>query len=233
MKMRALIADDEPLARERLRRLLEAEPDVTIAAECADGREVVEAVRTGAPDVAFLDVRMPGLDGFGALEKLGPAQMPWIVFLTAHAEHAVRAFEARAVDYLLKPVSRARLREAVARVREHLAGRGALDRRLAVRDGDRVAFVALGDIRWIEAAGNYAIVHAADRTHILRETMGELERTLPAAHFLRVSRGAIVNVGCVSELQSSDGALTVRLPGDVRVPVSRARREIEWRLRGG
>ena len=228
MKLNVLIADDEPLARDRLRRLLGGETDLEIVAECADGGEVVEAVGRCAPDVAFLDIRMPGMDGFEALEKLNPDQLPWIVFLTAHEEHAVRAFEARAVDYLLKPVSRARLHEAVLRVRERMSRTGAMERRLAVRDGDRVTFVVLGEVDWIEAAGNYALVHAGGKTHILRETMAALESSLPAEFFLRVSRGAIVNVGRVAELKP--GAVLLR--DGVLVPVKRPLREIEKRLRG-
>ncbi len=233
MKIRVLIADDEPLAIDRLRRLLADETGVEIVAECADGHEVVEALRQCAPDAAFLDIRMPGMDGFEAVEKFAPSCLPWIIFLTAHREHALRAFEARALDYLLKPVSRSRLREALSRVRERLSGAGGLERRLAVRDGDKVAFVSAGEIDWIEAAGNYALLHSGARTHILRETMTALEDLLPAEFFARVSRGAIVNLSRVAELQSDEGSGELLLHGGARIPVKRPLREIERRLRSG
>jgi two-component system, LytTR family, response regulator len=231
MKLRVLIADDEPLALERLRQLLAAESEVEIVAECADGREFVEAVPRYAPDVAFLDIQMPGVDGFEALDALGPDWKPIVIYLTAHAQHAVRAFETRAIDYLLKPVSRARLKEALQRVQERLSGPGAMGRRLAVKDGDRVSFVVIGDIDWIESAGNYALLHAGGRTHILRQTMASLEEALPENFFLRVSRGAIVNIGRVTALKSTESVIV--LADGITVPVTRPVREVERRLRDG
>jgi two-component system LytT family response regulator len=233
MKIRAMLVDDEPLARERLRALLASEADVEIVAECADGPAAVDAVRRLEPDVVFLDIRMPGMDGFDVLDAVGPGRLAAVVFLTAYDQHAVRAFEERALDYLLKPVSRARIREAVARVRERLAHPAAeRTQRLAVRNGQRVTFVELASVDWIEAAGNYALVHAGRETHILRETMSALESRLPAASFLRVSRGAILNLSRVRELKAeSPGQYRAVLSDGQCVVVTRSWREIEERLR--
>ncbi len=252
--MKVILVDDEPLARERLRRLLSAERDVEIVAECADGPATVEAVRIHAPDLLLLDVQMPGMDGFETLRALGTGHVPEVVFVTGFDQHAVRAFEARALDYLLKPTSRARLAESLARVREKLAGRqtvpplpqALLDlladreapvgaprvRRLAVRTGERVIFVAVEDIDWVEAAGNYAILHVGSATHIVRETMGSLEEQLSGEGFLRVSRSAILNLRRVKELQSvAPGEHLAILSGGQRVPMTRSLREVEERLR--
>jgi two-component system LytT family response regulator len=243
MTMRAVLVDDEPLARERLRALLGGESDVEVVAECADGPAAVKALREFAPDFVFLDIRMPGMDGFEVLEALGSDRLPWVIFLTAYDEHAVRAFEAHALDYLLKPASRARVRESVARVRERMAAAAPpaglrewlanreRARRLVVRDGPRVVFVELAAVDWIEAAGNYALIHVGRETHILRETMSELEARLPREEFLRVSRGAILNLDRVKELQTeAPGVYRAVLADGLRVAVTRAWREIEARL---
>lgn len=231
MKLRVAIVDDEPLARERLRSLLPE--DVEVVCECEDGISAAKALREQVLDAAFLDVRMPGMDGFQVVEEVGLEKLPWIVFLTAHDEHAVRAFEKRAIDYLLKPSTRARVREAVDRIRERVtSGEGALDRRVAVRDGSSVSFVRLGEIEWVEAAGNYAVLHTVSGvTHILRETMTALEEELSARLFLRVSRGAIVNIARVVELRT-DPACVVMKSG-VQVTATRSTREIRARLEGG
>ncbi len=231
MSLRVVMVEDEPLARERLRGLLAGEPDVEVVAECVDGPSAVETLRRLTPDLVFLDIRLPGMDGFAVLEKLGDGVRPSIIFLTAFDEHAVKAFEARALDYLLKPVSRARLRDALQRVRERRSASGVSERRLAVRDGDRVTFVNVSEVDWIEAAGNYAILHCGPSTHILRETMSALETSLPQDSFLRVSRGAIVNLRRVVELRSEDGQGVAVLRDGKRVPVKRALRDVEQRLR--
>ncbi len=253
--MKVIIVDDETLARERLRRLLSSERDVEIVAECADGSAAIEAIRIHAPDLLLLDVQMPGMDGFETLRALGPDRLPQVVFVTGFDQHAVRAFEARALDYLLKPTSRARLAESLARVREKLAvhqpvpglPQALLDllaerkeaaggvprvRRLVVRTGERVIFVAVEDVDWVEAAGNYAILHVGSATHILRETMGSLEEQLSVEAFLRVSRSAILNLRRVRELQSvAPGEHVAILTGGQRVPMTRPLREVEERLR--
>lgn len=252
--MKVIIADDEALAREWLRRLLADEADAEIVAECPDGPAAVAAVRAHAPDLLLLDVQMPGMDGFEVLRALGSERLPQVVFVTGFDQHAVRAFEARALDYLLKPTSRVRLAESLARVRERLAAapaahgpwpsalldllaeRGAAERprlrRLAVRHGERVLFVAVEDIDWVEAAGNYAILHVGTATHILRETMGSLEEQLAGGSFLRVSRSAILNLRRVTELQSvAPGENVAILADGQRVLTTRSLREVEERLR--
>lgn len=247
--MTVIIVDDEALARERLRRLLASEADVEIVAECADGQSALAAVAQRSPDLMFLDVQMPGLDGFETLRALDPGRMPSVVFVTGFDQHAVRAFEARAIDYLLKPTSRARVAESLARVRERLASQsppplsqGLLDllaeraaprvRRFAVRNGERVTFVPFDEVDWVEAAGNYAILHAGSATHILRETMNSLEEQLAGPTFMRVSRSAILNLSRVRELQSvAPGECVALLAGGQRVPMTRPLREVEERLK--
>lgn len=255
--MKVVIVDDEALARERLRRLLSGEADVEIVAECADGATAVEAVRQYAPDLLLLDVQMPGLDGFETLRALDPDRLPTVVFVTGFDQHAVRAFEARALDYLLKPTTRVRLAESLSRVRERLADKSApspfpqalLDllaerdsartppalprvRRLAVRTGERVVFVPTEEVDWVEAAGNYVILHVGSSTHILRETMSSLEEQLSGSSFLRVSRSAILNLHRVKELQSvAPGENVAILLSGQRVSMTRSIREVEERLR--
>lgn len=219
-RITALVADDEPLARGRLRRLLLEEPDVRVVGECATGAEALEAIARKHPDVVFLDVRMPGMDGFEVVDALDGALPPAIVFVTAFDRYAVRAFEVHAVDYLLKPFARARLRETLARLREQLARRdvAALDARLAslmqelrphrvprdrlvVRRDGSIVFVPLTDVDWVEASANYVRVHARGEIYTLRETMHGMEARLPADRFLRIHRSTIVNLDHVRELQ--------------------------------
>jgi two-component system LytT family response regulator len=250
-KLRVIVVDDESLARERLRRLLNNEADVEIVAECADGPSAIEAVRTHNPDLLLLDIQMPGMDGFAVLEALGPKRLPAVVFVTAFDQHAVRAFEARALDYLLKPTTRARLSRTLAHVRERLAANvgqavpqalidfieeqkthGTGVRRIAVRAGERISFVSTDDIDWVEAAGNYVILHVGKTTHILRETMNALETELPANVYLRVSRSAIVNLRRVKELQAvAPGEHVAILADGQRIAITRSLREVEDRLR--
>ncbi|HSI83784.1 MAG TPA: LytTR family DNA-binding domain-containing protein [Candidatus Methylacidiphilales bacterium] len=276
------LVDDEPLARDRLRRLLKDEADADIVAECRDGQEAVEAVRTRAPDLLLLDVQMPGMDGFETLQAMRTlelAPLPEIIFVTGFDHHAVRAFEARALDYLLKPTTKARLAEAMRRVRERVAARskdstefplpaktsaGTLPptaasspatvihdlpqailellaerkastprvKRIPVRTGERIHFIAVEDIAWIEAAGNYVVLHVGNATHILRETMGSLEDQLAAELFCRVSRSAIINLHSVKELiTGAGGDQFAALNGGQRIPVTRSLRELEDKLR--
>ncbi|MHA3770824.1 LytR/AlgR family response regulator transcription factor [Verrucomicrobiota bacterium sgz303538] len=254
MNLRVVLVDDEPLARERLIRLLGNEEGVEIVAECGDGASAVDAVSQHKPNLLLLDIQMPGMDGFDVVHALDPKALPSIVFVTAYDQHAVRAFEARALDYLLKPVSRARLRETLVRARERLqtatpsqsqslpqalldflaerestAGRV---RRLLVRNGERISFVRAEDVDWIEAAGNYALLHTGRESHIIRETMSALEAQLPVDTFLRVSRSAILNLRRVRELQSlAPGEHIAILADGQRVPITRSLREVEDRLR--
>jgi two-component system, LytTR family, response regulator len=226
MKIRALIVDDEPLARQRIRLLASDERDIEIIGECSNGADAVMAIKRDPPDLLFLDVQMPEMDGFETLEKLPRERLPLVVFTTAYDKHAVRAFETHALDYLLKPFQPGRFKTAVIRAREHLANqkessaaRGLLDllaarqsssavpsianflTRLTIKTGDKVVVIKTGDIDSLESAGNYVAVNIGKESHILRETLNALEKQLDPDKFLRVSRSAIVNLDRVKELQ--------------------------------
>jgi two-component system LytT family response regulator len=249
MKLRTIIVDDERMARTRLRRMLENDPEVDIVAECGDGLAAVDAVRADAPDLLLLDIQMPGMDGFGVLEALGQDRTPEVVFITAYDEHAIRAFEEHALDYLMKPVSPERFEKMLSRVRERLASRTPRGQealfdllaqrtaenrgtRLMVKNGERTTFVSPEEIDWVEAAGNYAILHLGKRTHILRETMSALESQLPGEKFCRVSRSSILNLSRVRELQSlSAGEHVAILTDGQRIGISRSMKEVEAKLR--
>ena len=249
MKIRALIVDDEPLARERVRLLLRDEPDLEVIAECANGSEAVEQINKQNPDLLFLDVQMPELDGFEVLQQIPSEKLPVVIFTTAFDRHAVRAFDSHALDYLLKPFKPARFKEAVQRARDQLthrqagsATRGLSDllaergasrdlTRLAVKSGDKITFVAVNDIDSVESAGNYVVVHVGKENHILRETLTSLEGRLPAKQFLRISRGAIVNLDHVRELQPMfRGESVVVLQNGRAIPTTRSLREIQEQM---
>ena len=222
MTVRAIVADDEPIGRQRLVRLLQAEPDTDVVAACADGEEAVEAIREHAPDVVLLDIQMPHLDGFEVVAALGEAPQPAVIFCTAHDQYALRAFEIHAFDYLLKPVDQDRLREAMARAVAS-AGRptqgtatgrilglleelNARDRargrdRLVVRPPERAFFLRTDTIDYIEAAGKFVHLHVGRSLHALRESMAELEQELDPGRFLRISRSVIVNLDRIQEIQ--------------------------------
>jgi two-component system, LytTR family, response regulator len=215
MKLRALIADDEPLARERLGFLLAQQGEVEVAGECRNGREVIAAVKQERFDVLFLDIRMPGMDGFEVIREVGPAQMPATVFVTAFDDYAVRAFEVHALDYLTKPVELDRLVASVARVKERIASQNALltqeqmkavlagvglPKRLLVPNGAKDSFVAVDEIDWIEAADYYACLHVGGKSFMLRETIKQLVVMLDPRRFVRIHRSVIVNVERVSEV---------------------------------
>lgn len=251
MTLRAIIADDEPPARERIRHLLRSHPDIEVVAECPNGTDAVRAVTELTPDLLFLDVQMPGLDGFGVLAALPPELHPAVIFTTAYDQHALRAFDAHALDYLLKPYKPSRFNEALQRARDHLSRREAgaetqklidlLARRttqhltrLPVKSGDKVIFIKAAEIECLEAAGNYVAVHASGEQHIIRETLTELESQLDPAKFLRVSRSAIVNLNHVRELQPMfKGDHAVILHSGKSVPMTRGLREVEKALRFG
>jgi two-component system LytT family response regulator len=243
MKLRAVIVDDEPPARELLATLLRAEPDVQVVAECADGLEAVETLRRQRADLMFLDVQMPGLDGFGVLEQLSDVTCPRVIFVTAFQEHAVRAFEVCALDYLLKPFAYARVREAVQRARAPLPTRqeyaqrvrclrdatrsftGEWDR-LVVRDSGRLIFIRPDDVDWIEADGNYVRLHAGRDSYLLRATVQELEVRLEARGFLRLSRSTLVNLDRVRETSPLfHGDSTVILRDGTKLTLTRTHRE--------
>jgi two-component system LytT family response regulator len=220
MIIRALIVDDEPLARERIRMLLADEPEIEILAESANGAEALRDIQRLVPDLMFLDVQMPELTGFELLDRLEPAQMPVIIFVTAYDQYALKAFEVCALDYLLKPFDRERFTRALARARVELdrkksgqvneqvlkllAELGQAKKyleKLMIRDGGRVFFLRADEIDWIEAAGNYVRLHAGKEEHLYRETMTKLEAQLNPEHFARIHRSAIVNTERIKELQ--------------------------------
>jgi len=220
MNLRAAIIDDEPLARERIRFLLKDEPGVVILGEFGSGPEALPAIEKEPPDLLFLDVQMPEMDGFQMLKALRLEPLPAVIFTTAYDRHALKAFEHHALDYLLKPVQPDRFRSALAHARKQLEDRatgrtakGLLEllgqrgsatpslTRISIRNDDRTVFVRTADIDFIESAGNYVAVHAGKESHILRETMASLESQLDPEKFLRVSRSAIVNLDRVRELQ--------------------------------
>jgi len=242
MKIRTCIADDEPLALERLRMLLQKEEDIQIVRQCATGKEVLAAIAVDAIEVIFLDITMPGLDGFEVLQALPKERTPLVVLVTASEKHAVRAFEVPALHYLLKPYKQSALSEAVARARTALLARpaiafpesGAFNRlqRIPVRLGNRILFVRTDQIDWIESAGNYAILHCGRDNHVVRQTMKGLEDSLPGNRFLRVSRSALVNRDRVREIQPDDaGDHMVILSDGKRIAMSRSAREVELSLK--
>jgi two-component system LytT family response regulator len=239
--IRVVIADDEPLAREGLRDFLAEESDVQLVAEACDGNEALAVIDATQPDLVLLDVQMPGMSGIDVVTQLA-ARPPAIVFVTAHDAHAVRAFELHAVDYLLKPVRRARFREAMERARQRLsaseqstdrlaAAIGEIDRgegpitRFVVKSEGRIRFVRAEDVRYIEAAANYVVLHTASDRHMVRETMRSLTDQLDPARFLRIHRSYFVNVDAVREIQHLvKGDLTVVLRGGTALPLSRTYR---------
>lgn len=248
--LRAVVADDEPRALELLSDLLGREPDVAVVARCRDGREAVEAIREHEPELAFLDIRMPELDGFEVVDALGPQERPRVVFVTAYDEHALRAFEAHALAYLLKPFDE----EGFRRTMDHLRGllarppeedrarlealldrmleeRGA-PRRLLVRSGRRTRLVDVESIDWIEAAGNYARLHCGGESWLVSRSLSGLAESLGPAGFARIHRSAIVNLERVREFRTEDGRdYTVILDSGERLRLSRTYRpEVEERL---
>ena len=245
MKIRTLIVDDEPPARELISTLLQDEPDIEVIGACENGSLAVAAIQERSPDLVFLDVQMPGLDGFGVLAALDNQRLPLIVFVTAYDKHAVRAFEVHALDYLLKPFEYDRLRQSVQRARIRLRTRssdayqgcllGLLAdlqatsqswERLVIRETGRVTFVKIAEIDWIEAEGNYLRLHTGKASHLLRETMGTAETRLASKKFLRLSRSILVNLERVKEWQPLfHGNSIVILADGTRLTVSRAYRE--------
>jgi len=247
VKTKVLIVDDEPLARDRLRNLLAEEPGIEVLAECADGQSAVETIRSRRPDLVFLDVQMPELDGFGVLAALEGGPMPAVVFATAHDRFALRAFDVHAVDYLLKPYDKERFQTALRRALDAIRRRqtGELSEkltalladvrpeakagppgRIAVKSSGRVVLVKVEDIDWIEAADNYVSLHVGNEEHLHRETMAAMEQQLPESKFMRISRSTIVNLDRIKELQPLfHGEYAVILRNGAKLTLSRSYRE--------
>lgn len=225
-----LLVDDEALARQRLRQLLHDAPDFDVVGECADARLVAQAVRELRPDVVFLDVRMPHVNGFEAQAAIA-SLVRHVVFVTAHAEHAARAFDVAASDYLVKPVTQERFRMALDRIRRTLGEPGTERILLGGRQGG--AAVDVGDVRWVEADGAYVIVHAGGRRHVLRESMTQILARLGPATFVRIHRSAGINIEHVKSLKRGKvTGLEVELTDGVRLPISRRKaREVVDLLR--
>lgn len=240
--MRVVIADDERIARNRLRHLLSGEPDVEIVGECANGHQTIRILKQREVDVLFLDIQMPGLDGMGVAKSKPVQKRPLIVFVTAYEDYAVEAFAVRAFDYLLKPFERERFSKALdhlrQELREQLAGSTGLptimraveppaDReRLAIRNRGNLMVLDVATIDWIEAADNYACIHCGASTHILRETLNALEARLDATRFVRIHRSTIVNITRIREIQPwFRGDSRVLLHGGTTLTLSRTHRD--------
>ena len=239
--LKALIVDDEELAREGIRMMLGREPDVEVVGEAADGPSASEAIAALSPDVIFLDVRMPGFDGFELLERLGDGPHPQVIFVTAYDHYAVKAFEASAVDYLLKPINGERLGNALRRARAQAmlrsadrpepgpprpAGVSDMRRTIVVKDRDRFVVVRTHDVDWFESAANYVELHVNRRSFLVRITMNELQSQLKGTSFVRIHRSTIVNLDRVTEIRPSPhGDFQVHLQNGHVLRLSRAYRD--------
>lgn len=242
-RIKVLIVDDEPPGRQKIREMVQEEPDVDVIGECTNGIEAVQAIRKQRPDLVFLDVQMPELDGFGVVESLGPA-MPTVIFVTAYDQYALQAFEVHALDYLMKPFDRERFGTALGRARETISKRKSeevnerllslLQRvksetktpdRLIIKSGGRVFFLKTGEIDWIEAAGNYVRLHINNESHLLRETMSGIQKKLDGNFFIRIHRSTFVNLERIKELQPwFHGEYVVVLKDGTQLTMSRSYR---------
>ncbi|MGH7467585.1 MAG: LytR/AlgR family response regulator transcription factor [Longimicrobiales bacterium] len=251
--IRTLVVDDEPLAREGLRLCLDEHSDVDVIGECGDGATAVLAIRDFRPDLVFLDIQMSGLDGFGVLRAIATDAMPSIVFVTAYDQFALQAFEAHAIDYLLKPLDPERLDSALERVRNQMHGKSRRDRdervlsllsqvgghpryieRLVTRSDGKIRIIRVDDIDYVEAAGNYAKIHVSGKMHLVREGMNSLESKLDPGRFLRIHRSVIVRIDRIKELESLyQGDYVVVLHDGTRLTTGRKYRDaIQEFIRG-
>ncbi|HEV8158094.1 MAG TPA: LytTR family transcriptional regulator DNA-binding domain-containing protein [Pyrinomonadaceae bacterium] len=252
-KITALIVDDEPLARKFIRRMLENDRSIEIVGECGNGKEAVAAVLEKKPDLVFLDIQMPEMDGFTMIETLGIENLPNIVFVTAYEQYAIRAFEIHALDYLLKPFDKSRFEKAMKHAREKLANRRQnqleqkqiaallenvkqkprfLDRLVIKADG-RIVFLKTEDIDWIQADDKYVHLHAGNKSHLVRQTLGAMEAQLDTQKFIRVHRSAIVNIGRIKELQPMfTGEHTIILENGTKLTLSRSYKNKLFELLG-
>jgi len=244
-KIRTLVVDDEPMARERVLALLEQQPDIEVVGEAADGQQAVTAIERLEPELVFLDVQIPVMDGFGVIRAVTPQRMPMVVFTTAYDEYALQAFEVHALDYLLKPFDGMRFQRALERARERLDRQRAGDlgkrllamvndikpeppqasERLVVKSGGRIHFVRMDEIDWIDAAGNYVRLHVKTDAYLFRETMNAIEQRLDPSRFVRIHRSHIVNIDRIKELQPGAGEHVVVLRNGVRLTLSRGYRD--------
>lgn len=241
-RVRVVIADDEPLARARIRSMLEGDLEVEVVAECPDGRAAVEAIQAERPDIVFLDIQMPELDGFQVVEEIAGESSPAVVFVTAYDQYALRAFQVHAIDYLLKPFDRGRFAECLARAKaaaghsgmvserllallETLRGERRSLERVIVRSGGRVSFVKISEIDWIEASGNYLRLHCGASVHLIRDTMNAFEGRLDPQMFMRIHRSTMVNIERIRELEPwFHGDYMVLLRDGTKLTLSRSYR---------
>jgi two-component system LytT family response regulator len=250
MSLGTLIVDDEALARARLRKLLAGAADVEILGECGNGPEAISFIGEKHPDLVFLDVQMPEVSGFDVLRALPLKDWPAVIFVTAHDQHAIEAFEVHALDYLLKPFTQARLLDAVDRARQHLEAKNLADinqqlaqlleaskpdraylNRIAVKTGSQTLFVRIEEVDYVESAANYAVVHTSTENHVLRETLTNLESRFPPRLFLRISRSTLVNLDRVKSLQAgARGEYLVVLQNGRQLLMTRGIKEIQERL---
>jgi two-component system LytT family response regulator len=251
--IRTLVVDDEPLARERLRSLLADEPEVEVVGECGDGCQAVVAIEELKPDLVFLDVQISNLDGFHILESVGADRIPAVVFVTAYDQYALRAFDVRAADYVLKPFGRERLHKAIEKARAQIAREKSSDlsgqlvalledlrppqarflKRIMIKESGRIFFLRTADIDWVEASGNYIRLHVGAESHLVRETMNGLEGRLDPERFMRIHRSTIVNIERIKELQPwFHGDYIVILRDDRQLTMSASYREKLDELRG-
>jgi two-component system, LytTR family, response regulator len=249
--IRTIVVDDEKPARMRLLELLRREADVEVAGTASDGRDAIDLIRTSRPDLAFLDVQMPQLDGFGVLQELSPDELPVVIFVTAYDKYAIQAFDAHAIDYLLKPFSDQRFESAIKRARKYLGTQEAREQaeelaaaaqerrsvdarsgyleRLVVKASGNVTFLDVDDVDWVEAAGVYVYLHAGPKVHLYRSSVTQLLQRLDPRRFVRVHRSAAVNTARIRELRArSHGDFTVVLQSGAEVAMSRGyRAELE------
>lgn len=253
MKIRVLIVDDEPMSRRRIRRFLSTEPDAEIIGEASSAHQAVRLIRAHDPEVVFLDIQMPKQDAFDVISEIGPERMPLVIFVTAYDEHAVRAFEVHALDYVLKPFDGERLLEAFRRARTRLEMEAATDQRrdiasllrsigasgsgrpmgaagregrMMIKSHGRVHFISASEIDWVEAAGNYIRLHIGSSSHLVRESLVRLEERLDSARFVRIHRSALVNLDRVKEMRHwSSGEYLVVLTDGTELKLSRRYRD--------
>ncbi len=216
----AIIVDDESLSREKIHNLLDSDEEIEVVGECSNGIQALEQIHTKQPDIVFLDIQMPDLDGFGVVENIKGSRIPHIIFITAFDDYAIRAFEVNAIDYLLKPFDKVRFTEALERAKrinhsekieeinaqlqdllEALKSQSPHLKRLVIKTSGRIYFIKTEQIDWIESAGNYAVVHCGKEKHLYRETLKSLSEQLDPGQFIRVHRSKIVNMDCVQEIQ--------------------------------